>query len=395
MDFWFNAVYRNELEIFCGNIMSVLKKIIALLIITISILVNTVCISYANNAQQIRKVEQKRQVIKQKINSLRRLERQEANKLSRNQQKLERNQLALKKSKAQYDAKQKNIESLQQELNSYLAQYNKRQQSSAERIRCIYKTKHTMILDLLISTNSISQFLDRIYYQNLIIQSDKKKMQNLREEARNIALLKQRLEKEKRQLSYIIRDMDRENSNIRKTISQNKSMIEKIQKDKRAYERSERELKRQSDILASVISKSTKDSGVVVSSGFILPVTGRVSSPFGWRTHPIFKSKIFHTGIDYAAPYGTPIKASNAGKVIYSGWYGGYGKVVIIDHGSCTGAPTTTLYAHMSKQNVSVGDNVTRGQVIGFVGSTGYSTGPHCHFEVRINGKPKNPNNYL
>ena len=365
------------------------------IIITISILVNTVCISYANNAQQIRKVEQKRQVIKQKINSLRRLERQEANKLSRNQQKLERNQLALKKSKAQYDAKQKNIESLQQELNSYLAQYNKRQQSSAERIRCIYKTKHTMILDLLISTNSISQFLDRIYYQNLIIQSDKKKMQNLRDEARNIALLKQRLEKEKRQLSYIIRDMDRENSNIRKTISQNKSMIEKIQKDKRAYERSERELKRQSDILASVISKSTKDSGVVVSSGFILPVTGRVSSPFGWRTHPIFKSKIFHTGIDYAAPYGTPIKASNSGKVIYSGWYGGYGKVVIIDHGSCTGAPTTTLYAHMSKQNVSVGDNVTRGQVIGFVGSTGYSTGPHCHFEVRINGKPKNPNNYL
>ena len=173
-------------------------------------------------------------------------------------------------------------------------------------------------------------------------------------------------------------------------------MIEKIQKDKRAYERSERELQRLSNNLTSMISKSTKNSGVVVGSGFILPVNGaRISSPYGARIHPIFKTKIFHTGIDYAVPYGTPIKASNAGKVIFSGWYGGYGKVVILDHGSCTGAPTTTLYAHMSKQNVSVGQYVERGQIIGFVGSTGYSTGPHVHFEVRINGKHQNPNKYL
>lgn len=351
--------------------------------------------SYADNAQQIKKVEQKRIEIKKKISSLARLERQEANKLSRNQQKLEKNQRELKQSKEEYSEKQTTISNLQDELNSYLAQYNKRQNASAERIRCIYKTKHTLILDLLISTNSISQFLDRIYYQNLIIQSDKKKMQQLRAEAKKIALLKQRLELERRQLSRIIRDIDRENSNIKVTIRQNKSMIEKIQKDKRAYERSERELMRQSASLTSMISKTTKNSGVNVSSGFILPVAGRVTSPFGWRTHPIFKSKIFHTGIDYGVPYGTPIKAANSGKVIYSGWYGGYGKVVILDHGSCTGSPTTTLYAHMSQQKVSVGQNVVRGQTIGLVGTTGYSTGPHLHFEVRINGKPQNPNNYL
>ena len=92
---------------------------------------------------------------------------------------------------------------------------------------------------------------------------------------------------------------------------------------------------------------------------------------------------------------GTPIKASNSGRVIYSGWYGGYGKVVILDHGNIHGSPTTTLYAHMSQPKVSVGQNVTKGQVIGLSGSTGYSTGPHCHFEVRINGKPQNPNNFL
>ncbi len=371
------------------------KKIISIFVIAGMFLL-AADFSYAQNTtSQIKKVEQKRQVIKQKINSLIKLERQETNKLSRNQQKLEKNQIALQKSKKQFAQKQENITNLQKELDTCLKQYNSRQSATAERIRHIYKTKHTLILDLLISTNSISQFLDRIYYQNLIIQADKAEMQLLRSEARNIALLKQRMEKEKRELSQIIVNIDRENSNIKETISQNKSMIEKIQKDKKAYEKSERELKRQSDKLTSMISKTTKNSGVTVTKGFILPVNGRISSPYGWRTHPIFKSKIFHTGIDYAVPYGTPIKASNAGKVIYSGWYGGYGKVVIIDHGSCTGAPTTTLYAHMSQQKVSVGDNVTRGQIIGLVGSTGYSTGPHCHFEVRINGKPQNPNNYL
>lgn len=374
-----------------------LKRVTAVLITIFFLFSFTGSLScYADTTQNVKNVEQKRLQIRQKINALSQLEKKETNKLSRNQQKLEKNQIALQKSKDQYSKKQSNISELEKQLNIYLNEYNKRNKDSAERIRCIYKNQHSIILDILLSTTSISEFLDRIYYQNLIIQSDKKKMQNLRDEARRIAVLKQKLEIEKRQLSGIIRNIDKENSNIQSTIKQNKSMIEKIQKDKRAYERSERELKRLSDNLTSIISKSTKNSGVIVGSGFILPVQGaRISSLYGYRIHPIFKTKIFHTGIDYAVPYGTPIKASNAGKVIYSGWYGGYGKVVIIDHGSCTGKPTTTLYAHMSKQSVNVGDNVTRGQVIGYVGSTGYSTGPHVHFEVRINGKHQDPNNFL
>ena len=255
--------------------------------------------------------------------------------------------------------------------------------------------KNTLILDLLISTKSISQFLDRIYYQNLIIQSDKKKMRLLKSEARKVAVVKQKLETERKQLTKLVKTIDKENKSIERTIRQNKKMIDKLQRDRRAYERAERELQRQSDNLATMISKTTKDSGVVVTGGFLMPVTGRISSPYGWRTHPVFKSRKFHTGIDIAAAMGTPIKASNAGKVIYSGWYGGYGRVVILDHGSCTGAPTTTLYAHMSKEKVVVGQNVTRGQTIGLVGSTGYSTGPHLHFEVRINGKHQNPRNFL
>ena len=372
--------------------MFLIKRVVVSLFL---ILVMSFSMSEPVFAASSQSAEQKRVQIRNKINSLERLERQESNKLSRNQQKLEKNQKALENSQAQLNKKQNNISELQKDLNVYLVQYNKRQKATAERIRCIYKTKHTLIFDLLISTDSISQFLDRIYYQNLIIQSDKKKMKELRVEARNVAILKNRLESEKKQLSRIIKKIDKENSNIQKIIKQNQSMINKLQRDRRAYERSERELSRQSESLTTVISKSTKDSGVKVTGGFLRPVEGRISSPYGMRTHPIFKSRIFHNGIDYAAAYGTPIKASNAGKVIYSGWYGGYGKVVIIDHGSCTGAPTTSLYAHMSRQKVTVGQTVTRGQIVGYIGTTGYATGPHLHFEIRINGKPQNPANYL
>ncbi|MBE7705501.1 MAG: hypothetical protein E7Z90_06825 [Cyanobacteria bacterium SIG29] len=369
-----------------------IRRVVLVLFLIFVLSFGMVMPTFADNTKS---EDAKRQELRQKINSLSRLERQENNKLNKNQQKLEKNQQQLKNSQVQFDKKQKNIQELQTELNAYLYQYNKRQKATAERIRCIYKSKNMLIFDLLISTDSISQFLDRVYYQNLIIQSDKKKMAELKVDARNVSVLKRKLEREKRQLSGIIKTIDKENKSIKKIITQNKAMIDKIQRDKRAYERSERELSRQSENLTTIISKSTKDSGVTVTGGFLRPVQGRVSSPFGWRIHPIFKSKIFHNGIDYAAPYGTPIKASNAGKVIYSGWYGGYGRVVIIDHGSCTGAPTTTLYAHMSKQKVFVGENVTRGQIVGYIGTTGYATGPHLHFEVRVNGKPQNPANFL
>ena len=184
--------------------------------------------------------------------------------------------------------------------------------------------------------------------------------------------------------------------------AENKNMIERLQKDKSYYERTERELARQSASIQSMIEQMTRRASHsnstpvhVSSTGFIYPIRGPITSPFGYRTHPIFKSRIFHSGIDIAGPNGGAIHASNDGRVIYAGWYGGYGKVVILDHGVINGRPITTLYGHMSAINVSSGQNVKKGQTVGHEGSTGYSTGPHCHFEVRVNGKPTNPLSYI
>ncbi len=121
------------------------------------------------------------------------------------------------------------------------------------------------------------------------------------------------------------------------------------------------------------------------------PVNGRVSSPFGYRVHPIFGTRRLHTGIDMSAGYGATISAAGTGTVILSGPYGGYGNAVVIDHGG----GLATLYAHQSKITVSVGQIVDRGQTIGYIGCTGYCTGPHLHFETRESGVPVDPMKYL
>ena len=121
------------------------------------------------------------------------------------------------------------------------------------------------------------------------------------------------------------------------------------------------------------------------------PVSGTITSPFGMRFDPVQHRYQLHAGIDIAAPQGTTISAAADGRVIFAGWYGGYGNAIVIDHGG----GTSTLYGHCSQIFVSVGQDVQRGQAIGAVGMTGDATGPHVHFEVRRDGKPVDPLGYL
>ncbi|MEM8706151.1 MAG: M23 family metallopeptidase [Actinomycetota bacterium] len=152
-----------------------------------------------------------------------------------------------------------------------------------------------------------------------------------------------------------------------------------------------------SDEFTSLIQDATAAAtGLNVGSesleGFVMPTGGSVGSAFGPRVHPIFGSTRMHTGVDIGAAQGNPIWASKEGRVIFAGWKGGYGNTVVMVHGDGT---VTTLYAHMSVIHAGVGDQVDQGEVIGEIGSTGFSTGPHLHFEVRVNGEPKDPQAFL
>ena len=162
-----------------------------------------------------------------------------------------------------------------------------------------------------------------------------------------------------------------------------------VNRDLAELERQENQILAESRALADVITGSSGSGQGTGSLGY--PVSGAIISPFGWRIHPILGYRKFHTGVDFGVGYGTPIRAADSGTVIYSTWMGGYGNVIIVDHGD----GLSTLYAHQSSVAVGTGARVTRGQTVGYVGSTGFSTGPHLHFEVRVNGNPVDPMAYL
>jgi len=130
---------------------------------------------------------------------------------------------------------------------------------------------------------------------------------------------------------------------------------------------------------------SSRGSVASIAQSFLWPARGALSSRFGWRWQR------HHNGIDIAAPYGTQIYAAKAAQVTFAGWYYGYGRAVIIDHGD----GVSTVYGHASRLLVRVGEMVAAAQPIALVGSTGIATGPHLHFEIRVNGRPLNPLKYL
>ncbi len=349
--------------------------------------------------QQLKQTNDKRQYFQQKKRQADLKLRNEKNKLSNNQQRLENAHQQLQSTTARYNNLVSNLASMENQLNTAIAEFRSIDAAMKDRIRQVFKHQRTGMFELILSARDVNTLMDMFYYEKIVIQDDYKRMQAVKAKADEIARLKVQVENQRKMVEASIRDINNQRTTIQNSIAENKSMIERLQKDKNYYERTERELARQSASIQNMIANLTKKQGgsttVKVSTGFIKPINGPITSPFGYRIHPIFKSRIFHSGIDIGGPNGGAIKASNNGKVIYSGWYGGYGKVVILDHGVVNGKPVTTLYAHMSAILVSNGQTVTKGQTIGREGSTGYSTGPHCHFEVRENGKPVNPFGYI
>lgn len=140
-------------------------------------------------------------------------------------------------------------------------------------------------------------------------------------------------------------------------------------------------------LAAAVLALAALDWG---GGGFALPVEGRLSSPFGWRNVSVNGNR-YHGGVDLAAPHGTTVRAARSGTVVRAGWWGTYGNAVVLDHGD----GTETRYAHLSAVSVRVGQPVRQGDELGRVGSTGASTGPHLHFEVRFDGRAVDPLPYL
>jgi len=261
------------------------------------------------------------------------------------------------------------------------------------RVRDIYIHGQLSYLDVLFGAHDFSDFMTRMDLLKRIIKYDYDLVSKVQQDRQTVVTARDALEKDKAAQVLLVADAKSKRDEMLDKKRAKDRLMDKMKYDRDTSERAYQELVAASKQVENLIRMSRYQyAGSPSGSGaMIWPISGEITSPFGWRVHPITGDSRFHSGIDIAGDYGDPIRAAAAGTVIYAGWISGYGNAVIIDHGG----GVTTLYGHNQSLAVSEGQTVAQGQVISYCGSTGNSTGPHCHFEVRVNGEPVSPLNYL
>ncbi|WP_300348024.1 M23 family metallopeptidase [Clostridium sp.] len=367
----------------------------------------------------------------------------------------EKNKLLLSSQK-KVDEYKNNINALQESITKLEGKIsgiqssieNKKQEQAekekilASRIRSAYKNNlGNEFLYILIESKGVGELLNNIANISFVIETDNKLINDIKQvekdlksqesdlesQKKTLSEEKSRLETEKKEYDSLVKQYEEQITELNNLETQKQNEINSLSDQEKnllneinAYkednsdltnyinqltakeEAAKKEQEKQnnnsgnnSGSSGNETSKGTSEGdssgGKVSASGFIRPAPGGVTDPFGPRIHPVTGKHSVHTGADLGASYGTPIHASKAGTVIEAGWNTAYGNMVIIDHGD----GTKTLYGHSCRLAVTTGQHVSQGQVIAYVGSTGYSTGPHLHFGIMINGQWVNPMNYI
>lgn len=261
-----------------------------------------------------------------------------------------------------------------------------------KRVRVMYETGSVGYLAVVLDSTSFSDFISRVDYLKKIMNYDVALLQNMKSHRDKISEQKAQLQSELDTKEKLKQEIGNKKDEVAATKEDRTKVLNDLAKDLKEYNKQyDKLLETSKDFERKIIAAQSAGKYEGGTTSWPVPSSKRITSPYGYRIHPILKTKKLHTGIDIGAASGSSVVAFNSGKVIFSGYNGGYGNTVIVDHGG----KISTLYAHNSKLLVKVGDKVERGQVISKVGSTGLSTGPHLHFEVRVNGQHKNPMNYL
>lgn len=249
-----------------------------------------------------------------------------------------------------------------------------------KRLREIYEHGEINYMNVLLGADDFGDFASRMYLLRKIIGSDLDLVEKVYsdmeavEEQQKI-IKEQQAENEKMQAEIKVKEASAKKIKEQRSVLLYKA-VEEQHKSAGEYERR----KKISANIGRMLQSMEAQNPMPAQNGsgrFMWPCQGRITSPYGWRVHPVFKTRKFHSGVDIGVGYGTPIKAAGSGRVVYSGWIGGYGNTVMINHGG----GLVSLYAHNSSCVVREGQNVNKGQVIAKAGSTGYSTGPHCHLD--------------
>lgn len=290
---------------------------------------------------------------------------------------------------------QKNLGTLERNLST-------RQRLLNKRLMVSYKYGPLSYVEILFRARDYADLVCRFGMIAYFVKDDIHSIAEVRKikvqvkvQQRTVKLKERQAESELQKISVLKNQVGESQKKVASKVAQTKTELAKIESNRRQLEKALEEYEETSRKIGNQINKTErKNQGETLGSGkMIWPVTGaiRITSPFGWRYHPILRVKKYHNGEDIAVPSGTPVRAADSGVVVVSGWEGGYGNYIAIDHGN----GISTGYGHNSRLLVRQGDKVIKGQVIAYSGSTGLSTGPHVHFEVRRNGIPIDPLPFL
>ena len=304
----------------------------------------------------------------------------------------------------QQDSTQRRIDWTSVQLGAAQRSLRLHDEMLKRRLVDVYEFGDLTYFNALIGARSFSEFVERWEDLRLLIAANQRTVRSRKTAEERVAAIEADLERTRLALQQEQAAQQEARSQLDSLADERRNLVELTAVRRRGVESEVAQMESLSAAEESALeglilererelAAQRRAAGIAggVESGtpgmFSWPVTGTITSPFGWRSNPFGGGPEFHQGLDIAAPMGTTVTAAAGGTVIMAQWYGGYGNYILIDHG----AGFSTGYGHLSAMYVSSGQSVQRGQAIGAVGSTGQSTGPHLHFEVRIAGKPVDP----
>lgn len=371
-----------------------MKKIISyVLMFALFASVISLGVSYAGNEQdKLNDINSQISQTQKMLNEGKKKESQLNSQIKKLEKQIKATENEIANIKGDINKTEKNISIAMQNLAEVEKEMALQNDSLQKRLRAMYKNGDVGLIEILLGSEDITDFMTNMDMIQKIFDNDVEVLKTMEEQHQRIELQKKELESLQAHLLAEKQTEAEKQNYLQANRGEVASLKAQVASDNKKLAQQIDALNAEADRLIAEI-RSLQGDGAYAGGKFAWPAVGitRITSEFGYRIHPILKVKKLHTGMDFGAPTGTKIVAANSGTVIKAGWNNSYGNMVMVDHGG----GIVTLYAHNSKLVVKTGDVVSKGQLVAYSGSTGMSTGPHLHFEVRVDGQYQNPRNWL